>query len=113
MKIKYATTALALFSGLLLATSTAHAGRPLDVDCDLLAATNDAVNDFLDGQGVQFDTLGDLFSSSIVDDGVFEQLAALVLLFSGGEIEFTSASEAISTNAGCGLLRDLIDNDND
>ncbi len=113
MKIKYATTALALFSGLLLATSTAHAGRPLDVDCDLLAATNDAVNIFLDGEGIQFDNVGDLFSSAILDDAVFEQLRALILFFSGGAIDFGTASQAITTNAACGLLKDLINNVND
>ena len=34
--------------------STADAKAPQDVDCDLLEATNDAVNDFLDAEGVQF-----------------------------------------------------------
>ena len=113
MKIKLATTALALFSGLLLATSPAHAGRPLDVDCDVLAATNAAVNVFLDQNNVQFNSVGELFSTAIVDDAVFQQLQALILFFSGGEIEFTSATQAISTNGACGLLKDLVDNVND
>jgi hypothetical protein len=113
MKIKYATTALAVTTALFLVASTAHAGRPLDVDCDLLEATNEAVNDFLDGEGVQFSSVGDLFSSAILDDAVFEQLSALILLFSGGEIDFISATEAISTNGKCGLIPQLVDNIND
>ncbi len=108
MTIKYVTTALAVIAVLLLGTSTAHARKPLDVDCDLLAATNDAVNIFLDGEGLQFDSVGDLFSSAILDDAVFQQLSDLILFFSGGAIEFESASQAISTNAQCGLLDDLI-----
>ena len=35
---------------------------------------------------------------------------SLILFFSGGEIEFTSASQAVSTNAKCGLIPQLIDN---
>jgi hypothetical protein len=88
----------------------AYANEPLDVDCDLLEATNVAVNDFLDGQGVQFDNLGDLVATAIQDEEVFDQLSALILLFSGGEIDFTSASQAVSTNAMCGLIPQLIDN---
>jgi len=110
MKTRSLSTALTLTTALLFSISTAHAAKPLDVDCDLLAATNDAVNDFLDEQGVQFNNLGDLVSSSIQDEEIFEQLSALILLFSGGEIEFTSASQAVSTNAKCGLIRQLIDN---
>ena len=111
--MKYVTTSLAVIACLLLGASTAHAGRPLDVDCDLLAATNDAVNDFLDGEGIQFASVGDLFSSAILDDAVFEQLSSLILFFSGGEIEFTSASQAITTNGRCGLLPQLLENVND
>ncbi len=70
----------------------------------MLTATNDAVNDFLDGEGVQFNNLGDLVSSAILDDALFEQLRDLILLFSGGEIEFESASQLLSTNARCGLI---------
>ncbi len=113
MTMKCVATSLALIACLLLGASTAQAGRPLDVDCDLLEATNDAVNDFLDGEGIQFNNLGDLVSSAIVDDAVFEQLSALILFFSGGEIEFESASQAISTNARCGLIPQLIGNVND
>jgi hypothetical protein len=113
MTIKYVTTALAMIAALLLGTSTAHARRPLDVDCDLLAATNEAVNDFLDAEGIQFSSVGDLFSSAIQDEAVFEQLRDLILFFSGGEILFDSATQAIATNGRCGLLPDLIDNVND
>ena len=113
MTIKHLATALALFAGLLLSAPTAHAGRPLDVDCDVLEATNDAVNVFLDGEGVEFTSVGDLFSSAILDDGVFELLRDLILFFSGGSIEFESASQAITTNGQCGLLPGLVDNVND
>jgi hypothetical protein len=100
-------------AGLLFSVSTAHAGRPLDVDCDLLAATNDSVNVFLDGEGIEFDNAGDLFASAILDDAVFALLRDLILFFSGGAIDFQSASQAISTNARCGLLPDLLDDIND
>ena len=113
MKIKILVTSLVVTAGLVFSVSTAHARRPLNVDCDLLAATNDAVNIFLDGQGIQFDNLGDLFASAIVDDAVFEQLRDLILFFSGGEIAFESATQAISTNGRCGLLPQLLDNIND
>ena len=110
MTMKYVKTALAMTAVLLIGVSSAQASAPLDVDCDLLEATNDAVNDFLDGEGVQFNNLGDLISSSILDEDVFDQLSALILMFSGGEIEFTSASQAVSTNGRCGLIPQLIDN---
>ena len=108
--IKRLAIVLAVTAALVVGVSAAHATKPLDVDCDLLAATNDAVNDFLDDQGVQFNNLGDLISTAILDDAVFEQLRDLILFFSGGEIEFESASQAISTNARCGLIPQLIDN---
>jgi hypothetical protein len=110
MRIKYLLTTLAVTVGLLIGASTAHAKKPLDVDCDLLEATNDAVDDFLDAEGIQFDNLGDLVSSAIQDEAIFDQLRALVLLFSGGQIDFTSASQAISTNGKCGLIPQLLEN---
>jgi hypothetical protein len=108
--VRHITTALAVTTGLLISVSATHAAQPLDVDCDLLAATNEAVNDFLDGEGVQFNNLGDLVSSAILDDDVFAVLRDLITLFSGGEIVFDSASQAVSTNAVCGLVPQLIDN---
>ncbi len=113
MTIKRLATALAVTTGLLFTVSTAQARAPLHVDCDLLEATNDAVNVFLDGEGVQFTNLGDLVSSAILDDAVFDLLSALVTLFSGGAINFDSASQAITTNAVCGLIPQLIGNVND
>jgi hypothetical protein len=107
--IRFRVTALALAAGLLVSVSTASADQPLDVDCDLLAATNDSVNDFLDSEGIQWNNLGDLVSTSILDEFLFEQLSDLTLFFSGGEIEFQSASQAISTNASCQLIPPLID----
>ena len=113
MTIKTITTALAVTAALLISVSTVHAAAPLDVDCDLLAATNDAVDDFLDGEGVLFNSLGDLFSSAIQDDALFAQLRDLILLFSGGEIEFDSATQVISTNGKCGLIPQLFEDIND
>ncbi len=111
MTIKSLATALAVTAGLLFSVSTAHAARPLDVDCDLLAATNDDVNVFLDTQtNIQFDNLGDLVSSAILDDDLFNDLNALITFFSGGAISFDSASQAVSTNARCGLIPQLLDN---
>ena len=111
MTIRYTMTVLAATGALLVSASSVHAATaPLNVDCDLLEATNDAVNDFLDQQGVEFDNLGDLVAAAILDEEVFDQLSALILLFSGGEINFTSASQAVSTNAKCGLIPQLIDN---
>ena len=92
-----------------LEPTAAHAAKPLDVDCDLLEATNGAVNVFLDGEGIQFDNLGDLLSSAVLDDALFEQLSDLVVFFSGGAINFDSASQAVSTNAKCGLVPRVID----
>ena len=88
----------------------ASAHQPLQVDCDLLAATNQAVDDFLVGEGIQFDNLGDLFSSAIQDGELFDQLSALILFFSGGEIDFTSMTQLISTNGQCGLISQLNEN---
>ena len=93
-----------------LEPTAAHAAKPLDVDCDLLAATNDAVDVFLDSEGIQFDNLGDQISAAVLDAAVFAQLSALILFFSGGAIDFDSASQVVSTNAKCGLAPQLIDN---
>ena len=99
-------------AALLFTVSTAHAKKPLDVDCDLLFDTNEAVNFALDNAmpPVQFDNLGDLVSSAILDDDVFNDLNALITFFSGGAISFDSASQAVSTNAKCGLIPQLLDN---
>lgn len=110
MKIKQLTTVLTVATALLLGVSTAHADKPLDVDCDLLAATNDAVNDILDMGDTQFNNLGQLVSTAILDEDVFDLLSGLIFLQSGGEIEFTSASQVVSTNARCALMPQLIDN---
>lgn len=110
MTIRYTMTVLAATVALLVSASSVRAAAPLDVDCDLLEATNDAVNDFLDAEGVQFRNLGDLVAAAILDEDVFDQLNALITLFSGGEITFDSASQTVSTNAKCGLIPQLIDN---
>ncbi len=110
MTIKYLATALAVTIGLLFTVSTAHAAKPLDVDCDLLADTNEAVNVILDNANIQFDNLGDLVSAAILDEDLFNTLSALILFESGGVIDFESASQAVSTNAKCGLITQLLDN---
>ena len=93
---------------LVVGMSSANAKKPLDVDCDLLAATNDAVNLFLDSMtNIQFDNLGDYFSSLILDDDIFNDISSLILFFSGGAIDFESASQLISTNGKCGLIPQL------
>lgn len=61
-------------------------------------------------EGIAFANLGDLVASSIQDDAAFAQLSALILLFSGGQIAFDSASQAVTTNAVCGLIPQLIGN---
>src|SRR5262245_66587473 len=80
MTIKILMTALAMTAGLLVMGSTARADKPLEVDCEALAATNECVNVILDEQGVQFRNLGDLVSSSILDPAVFDALDDLILL---------------------------------
>lgn len=110
MTIKVLATALAVAAVLLIGAPPADAVRPLNVDCDLLGTTNFDVNDFLDAQGIEFNNLGDLLSTSILDESVFNELSALILLFSGGVIDFTSASQAVATNARCGLIPQLIGN---
>ncbi len=104
MTIRYLVTALAVTAGLLFTVSTAHAGRPLDVDCDVLESAVICADAILDANNVAFNSVGDLFSSAILDDAVFEQLSSLVLFCSAGAIDFDSASQAISTIASCGLM---------
>ncbi len=94
-------------AGLLIIVSSAYAKRPLDVDCDLLAATNEAVDDFLDNEGITFHNLGDLRASVIPDDAVFAVAHDLILFFSGGAIDFASCSQPVATNAKYGLLPQL------
>jgi len=110
MTSKILVTALALTAGLVVWGSTALADKPLDVDCEALAATNECVNAILDAQGVQFQNLGDLVSSAILDEDVFDALDALILLCSAGAIDFESASQAVTTNAKCGLIPQVIGN---
>jgi hypothetical protein len=102
--IRYLVTALAVTVGLLFSVSTAHAKKPLDVDCDVLENAVMCADDILDANNVAFNSVGDLFASAILDDAVFEQLNSLILFCSAGEIDFDSASQAISTVASCGLI---------
>ena len=104
MTIRYIATALAVTAGLLFTISTAHAGRPLDVDCDVLESAIICTDAILDANNVEFNSVGDLFSSAILDDAVFAQLNSLILFCSGGAIDFDSAPQAISTVASCRLM---------
>ena len=105
MTIKSLATSLLVTVGLLFTVSTAHAGRPLDVDCDVLESAIICTDAILDANNVAFNSVGDLFSSAILDDAVFAQLNSLILFCSGGAIDFDSASQGISTVASCGLMR--------
>jgi hypothetical protein len=104
VKLKSLATSLFVTVGLLFTVSTAHAGRPLDVDCDVLESAIICTDAILDANNVAFNSVGDLVSSAIVDDAVFAQLNSLILFCSGGAIDFDSASQAISTVASCGLM---------
>ena len=104
MTIRYLVPALAVTAGLLFSVSTAQAKRPLDVDCDVLESAVICADAILDANNVAFNSVGDLFSSAILDDAVFEQLNSLILFCSDGAIDFDSASQAISTVASCGLM---------
>ncbi len=102
--------ALAFTLSLLISLPSAYANRPLNVDCDLLAATNDDVDAFLDANNIEFDNLGDAIASSILDDDLFNDLNALITLFSGGAISFDSATQLVATTGKCGLIQQLVDN---
>ena len=104
MRIRNLSIALAVMAGLLLSAPTAHAKRPLNVDCDVLESAIIAADAILDANLVVFDSVGDLFSSAIVDPAVFQLLSDLIEFTSVGAILFDSASQAISTVASCGLL---------
>ena len=89
---------------------SAYAKKPLDVDCDVLDATNTAVNDFLDaGSGLDYTNLGSLLVAAMDDPALFGNLSGLIWAFSGGQIQFTSASQLLTTNAKCGLVPSLLD----
>ena len=111
MRIKYLAIALAVTTGLLFTVSTAHAkGKPLKVDCDLLASTISAVDEFLDNNtDIAFNSLGDLVASALLDGTTFNQLNSLIVFFSGGAINFDSVAQALSTISKCGLTPLLID----
>ncbi len=68
-----------------------------------------ATDDFLEANGIGFDSVGDILSAAILDDATFVQLSTLISLFSGGAVNFASPSETISTIAQCGLMPLLVD----
>ena len=109
MRIKYLATALAVTTGLLFSVSTAHAkGKPLQVDCDLLASSIVATDAILDANNVAFASLGDLVAAALLDGSTFDSLNALIVFTSGGAISFNATAQALSTIAKCRLTPLLI-----
>ena len=100
--------ALVLTLGLLVSVPSANAGGPLNVDCDLFASSIVDADAILDANNVQFNNLGDLVSSAITNESIFNQLRDLILFTSGGQILFDSAAQTLSTAAKCGLVPLLI-----
>ena len=113
MKTTTLIATVAITLGLLISVPSADAKKPLDVACDDLAIAIECADQILDLNNVEFDSLGDLVSSAILDEAVFALLQSLILFCSGGAIDFDSASQAISTTAQCGLLPQLIGEVND
>jgi hypothetical protein len=101
--------AFVLSFGVLSRAPSALADQPLDVNCDTLATAIVATDDFLEANGIGFDSVGDILSAAILDDATFVQLSTLISLFSGGAVNFASPSETISTIAQCGLMPLLVD----
>ncbi len=91
-----------------LMPTAAHADKPLDVDCDVLAATLVAVDAFLEAlpvSPIEADSLGELLSTLEKDPGLFAAVNGLIVAFSGGTISFDSVSQAVSTTARCGQIQ--------
>ncbi len=90
-----------------LVPTAAHADKPLDVDCDVLAVTLIDVDAFLESLPVppfEADSLGELLSILKKDPALFAAVNGLIVAFSGGTISFDSPQEAYSTIAKCGLI---------
>ena len=97
-----------------LVPTVAQAEAPLDVDCDVLAATLVAVDAFLEALPVppiDTDSLGEFLSTLKKDPALFAAVNGLIVAFSGGTISFDSPSQMLSTTAKCGfvpLLNELV-----
>ena len=90
-----------------LVPTAAHAEKPLDVDCDVLAATLVAVDAFLEAlpvSPIKADSLGELLATFNGDPGLFAAFNGLIVAFSGGTISFDSRSQMLSTIGKCGLV---------
>jgi len=111
MKKVITSTIIVLIVGLalLIAMPSAHAMKPLDVDCDVLEYTIVEVDYFLDSEGLQFKSVGELFSAAIGDPLIFATLDGLILFYSNGTIDFESAAQAIATISKCGLMPMVIE----
>lgn len=90
-----------------LVPAAAQADKPLDVDCDVLAATHVAVDAFLDAlpvSPIEADNLGEFLSTLEGDAGLFAAVNGLIVAFSGGTISFDSPIQMWNTTAKCGLM---------
>ncbi len=96
-----------LVGAVMLLPTAAHADEPLDVDCDVLAATLVAVDAFLTAlpvSPIDVDSLGEFVSTLKKDPALFAAVNGLVVAFSGGTISFDAISQGVSTTAKCGLI---------
>lgn len=108
--ITITTVVLIVGLALLIAMPSAHAMKPLDVDCYVLEATIIEVDNYLDNvANIQYKSVGELFSAAIIDPVTFTALDGLILLYSDGTINFESAAQAIATISKCGLMPLLIE----
>lgn len=84
-----------------LAPSTAEAGSPQEIDCAVLE--NALV--IIDGSGsFEFNNLGDLISTAVTDEAVFDSLRNAIFALSGGTILFSEPSDALKGIARCKLM---------
>ena len=97
---------------LIFGASMANAAAPLDVDCNVLGATLEAVDSGLGDAGVDFDNLGDLVSQAKKDEDLFELLRGAIFMISRdyfmNPILFTDPKEVVPTVAKCGLTPLLV-----
>jgi hypothetical protein len=106
-----AIVAAMLVVGLLPAA--AQAAKPLDVDCDLMKATGDFLDDLFDQEEVGPTNLGQSLKVLNANwDDVGPLISNISYVLSGGtdRIDLESAIQANTTAAKCGLVKFSIDN---
>lgn len=110
MTIKRLTTVLAMTAALMFGVSTAHAKKPLDVDCNVLEQTLIVVDAGLPADS--FDSLGDLVSQAKKNEPLFDMLRGAIFVISDSlfmsPILFTDPKEVVPTIAKCGLTPLLV-----